>query len=64
MRMLRHRFYVCALVASFVIVVAGLLFSSTLLQPFSGDLTRIGGLSERDFGWNAPQRKFVPPNYR
>lgn len=25
------------------------------LQPLTGDLTRLGKLSERDFGWNAPQ---------
>jgi hypothetical protein len=25
------------------------------LQPVSGDLTRLGRLAERDFGWNAPQ---------
>jgi hypothetical protein len=27
------------------------------LEPISGDLTRVGKLSERDFGWNAPQPK-------
>lgn len=26
------------------------------LQPSAGDLTRIGGRSERDFGWNQPQQ--------
>jgi hypothetical protein len=26
-----------------------------ILQPVSGDLTRLGKLAERDFGWNAPQ---------
>jgi SGNH hydrolase-like domain, acetyltransferase AlgX len=25
------------------------------LQPLSGDLTRLGRLAERDFGWNVPQ---------
>lgn len=25
------------------------------IQPLSGDLARLGGVSERDFGWNAPQ---------
>ena len=28
------------------------------LQPLEGDLTRIGGLSERDYGWNEPQLRF------
>lgn len=36
---------------------------SFILQPLSGDLTRIGWYSERDFGWNAPQRRFPTPLY-
>jgi hypothetical protein len=30
------------------------------LQPLYGDLTRIGGYSERDFGWNLPMQEFTP----
>lgn len=29
------------------------------LQPISGDLTRVGNLSERDFGWNAAQQQIT-----
>jgi hypothetical protein len=28
------------------------------LEPYTGDLTRIGGLSERNFGWRKPQLRF------
>lgn len=31
------------------------------MQPYSGDLTRIGGFLENDFGWNLPQEKFKQP---
>lgn len=37
--------------AFFVIAI----FLSTLFEPISGDLTRIGHWAERDFGWNKPQ---------
>jgi SGNH hydrolase-like domain, acetyltransferase AlgX len=35
-----------------IIIFGGIGF---FLQPVSGDLTRLGRLAERDFGWNAPQ---------
>ena len=28
------------------------------LEPYSGDLTRVGAFSENDYGWNAPQKVF------
>lgn len=28
------------------------------MQPLDGDLTRLGGFTENDFGWNAPQERF------
>lgn len=31
------------------------------LKPLSGDLTRIGGYAENDFGWTEPQEIFSPP---
>ncbi|GAB4178322.1 MAG: hypothetical protein Fur0039_22080 [Rhodocyclaceae bacterium] len=30
------------------------------LEPLYGELTRIGGYAERDYGWNEPVREFVP----
>ena len=37
------------------LLVLTLLGLSFYLQPFTGDLTRIGGHTENDFGWNEPQ---------
>lgn len=31
------------------------------LEPLHGDLTRIGGYAEREFGWNEPMEEFHPP---
>ena len=33
---------------------------ATQLQPNDGDLTRLGGYTEADFGWNGEQRAFRP----
>jgi len=33
------------------------------VPPYVGDLTRLGGYSERDFGWREPQRGYDPPLY-
>jgi hypothetical protein len=30
-------------------------------QPLSGDLTRPGGYTEAEYGWNLPQERFSPP---
>lgn len=44
-------------------VVALMLVASFFLQPYDGDLTRIGGFPETRYGWQAPQKRFVPPLY-
>jgi hypothetical protein len=31
------------------------------LQPLAGDLTRLAGYAENDFGWNGTEAVFVPP---
>ncbi|MDR3517031.1 MAG: hypothetical protein P4M00_14555 [Azospirillaceae bacterium] len=31
------------------------------LQPLSGDLTRLGGYAENDFGWTGTEQVFAPP---
>ena len=31
------------------------------VQPITGDLTRLGGFMENDFGWNEPQQQFSSP---
>lgn len=39
----------------------GLFYLGVWLEPLAGDLTRIGGFSERDFGFSAPQIGFKNP---
>jgi hypothetical protein len=48
---------------SFLLVPLGTLFAvvaslSLWIQPLSGDLTRLGGFAENDFGWYEPQQQF------
>ena len=38
-----------------------LFYLGVWLEPLAGDLTRIGGFSERDFGWQNPQLGFKDP---
>lgn len=33
-------------------------YVAVTIQPLNGDLTRIGGYNEKDFGWRLPQRYF------
>src|SRR5690606_18647508 len=44
-----------AVYAALTLSVLGL---AAWLEPFEGDLTRIGGKSENRYGWNAPQAVF------
>ena len=39
----------------------GLFYLGLWLEPLAGDLTRIGGFSERDYGWQSPQLGFKDP---
>src|SRR5882672_2176514 len=57
------RVYVTVLSIGFVALIAALLLNSRVLEPFTGDLTRIGGLSEADYGWTLPQLRFDQPQY-
>lgn len=45
-------------------VVALMVAASFFLQPYDGDLTRLGGYPESLYGWQAPQKRFVPPLFR
>ncbi|WP_020481924.1 hypothetical protein [Methylomonas sp. MK1] len=49
------RRYVIILLISLFIGGINLAALAVYLQPLSGDLTRLGWFSERDFGWNNPQ---------
>jgi hypothetical protein len=54
-----RRFFILALTLALVLV-AGTYGLAWWLQPVYGDLTRIGGHAERDFGWNQPMLEFEP----
>lgn len=54
------RFFISALATTLVMVVA-VWTLAYWLQPLYGDLTRIGGFAERDFGGNKPMQEFRPP---
>jgi hypothetical protein len=47
-----------ALLLPAVLVLLGL---ALVLQPLRGDLTRVGGFREAEYGWNGPQEQFDPP---
>ena len=50
-----YNFLVLGCVSFFVLSAVYLGF---ILQPLDGDLTRVGGLPEREYGWNRPQKRF------
>lgn len=54
-----RRFFSLALAIALALV-AGMHGLAWWLQPVYGDLTRIGGHAERDFGWNEPMLEFEP----
>ena len=47
--------YALLIIVPFLAVATLFWVLALLIQPVSGDLTRIGGWSENDFGWNSPQ---------
>jgi hypothetical protein len=59
--MLSYRTYAVLLAAAGLAVMSVVLAAALWLEPLRGDLTRLGGYSENDFGWRAPQAVFDPP---
>lgn len=53
--MMNTRAYFLVLLLPVMFLSPAALFLKFHLQPIEGDLTRIGGYSENDFGWNLPQ---------
>ena len=43
-----------------LLVIAGAIVAIRS-EPLTGDLTRLGGYAEADFGWNGVEGKFTPP---
>ena len=47
----------CVFALAFVLITAGLFF----VEPFQGDLTRVGAFREAEYRWTEPQRYFTEP---
>ncbi len=54
-----RRYFIAIVTISLGLVVAAWILA-WWLEPLYGDLTRIGGYAERDYGWNAPMEEFHP----
>lgn len=52
------------IILSFIVIALPLSSFVFWLEPFSGDLTRIGGYRENEYGWNQPQKRFLEPHYK
>jgi hypothetical protein len=50
------KLYTLILLSIIFIGMAILITISIYVQPLQGDLTRLGGYAERDFGWNIPRK--------
>lgn len=58
---MRARTFSILVVASTLLLVAGAWLLAWWFEPLYGDLTRLGGYPERDFGWNQAVDEFDPP---
>lgn len=58
---MRARTFSILVVASTLMLVAAAWLLAWWFEPLYGDLTRLGGYPERDFGWNRPIEEFDPP---
>ena len=54
------RLYIILILATTLSIVASAYGLAWWLQPLYGDLTRVGGHAERDFGWTEPMQEFHP----
>lgn len=51
------------IVATFTLVGGAIIVLGATSEPYVGDLTRLGGYAESDYGWREPQQRFVPARY-
>ena len=58
-----YRIYYVWLSTILVTGIFLLLGTAVYLEPFSGDLSRLGGYPENAFGWRIPQERFSTPLY-
>jgi hypothetical protein len=57
----RYKTYLIWLLAPVLLMTASVLGCSVWLEPLAGDLTRLGGYTENDYGWRGTQARFTPP---
>jgi hypothetical protein len=55
------RSYILLFVAVVIPPILIMLVLALTQEPLRGDLTRPGGYTESDYGWNKPQERFSPP---
>src|SRR5581483_5632992 len=58
-----HRKYVRRCLLAIAAFSAGVFSIGWYVEPFSGDLARMGGYAERDFGWNGTQQGYPRPRF-
>lgn len=56
-----HKKYNLILLIPLGFLFAVFIFLALWVEPIEGDLTRLGGFTENDFGWNEPQQQFSSP---
>lgn len=59
-----HRAYALSLAAAILVIAGALAAGSLGLEPFSGDLTRIGRFDEAEYGWIGAQTRFAKPLFQ
>ena len=55
-----HRYAAC-LVSVFALAFVGITAGLFFIEPFQGDLTRVGAFREAEYRWTEPQRYFTEP---
>jgi len=58
------RRYNLIMAAMLLPIVLSLLITSTMIEPLNGNMTRIGGYLESDYGWNGKQIAFDKPLFQ
>ncbi len=56
-----YRRYLAVLLGLCGVFLAYALHIALTFEPLTGDLTRVGGYTEKDYGWNGVEERFVPP---
>ena len=60
---MNHKTYNLIICIPLLIVFSVLIALGMQMQPLDGDLTRLGGFTENDFGWNKPKERFQSKLY-